>query len=154
MSDRTMYDAVTWENIPRDAQMVAGYVDGLYAWPAAAWERFKHAARVHISVIPPGDHRAAGVLDVETGGASVSDAPGFIKARDRAGERAVIYCNRSTLPAVQAACAGLNHGLWIATLDGTRKLPDMKNVVAVQYAGGPTAPYDTSIVYDSSWHRR
>ena len=28
-----MYDAVTPHNVPESAEMVAGYVDGNYAWP-------------------------------------------------------------------------------------------------------------------------
>ena len=78
---RRMYDAVEWQRIPANAQMVAGYVDGAFAWPHRAWARFPNARHVRISVIPLGDHVHAGVLDVETVAASVatrrlSSAPG------------------------------------------------------------------------------
>ena len=38
---RTMYDAVTAANIPREARMVAGYIDKirLEPWSAADWAR-------------------------------------------------------------------------------------------------------------------
>jgi hypothetical protein len=60
---RMMFDAVTPENIPKDAEIVGGYLNGRYAWSAADWARFPHAMHVRISV------RAAfldgHVLDVE-----------------------------------------------------------------------------------------
>ncbi len=146
---RTMYDAVAWENIPADAEMVAGYIDGPRSqWPAQAWDRFPHAVKVKITVDPADN--AGDVLDVETGDARPSDAPGWIRRRLAAGARFVtIYCNRSTLPAVVSACGGLAFYRWIATLDGTRDIP---GAAAVQYQGGVTAGYDMSVVHDDAWH--
>jgi len=44
--------------------------------------------------------------------------------------------------------------LWVATLDGTRRLQNMTGVMAVQYAdeGITGGHYDESIVYDDDWH--
>src|SRR5262245_20884820 len=130
---RRMYDAVEWQKIPANAQMVAGYVDGAFAWPHRAWARFPHARHVRISVIPPGDPVHAGVLDVESGAASVSDAAPFIRARHKAGHRAVIYVQRSLVDDVRHACRGLAFGLWVADWTGEpHRLADMRNVVAIQ----------------------
>ena len=150
---RTMYDAVEWEKIPSNAKMVAGYVDGAYAWPAEAWARFPHAAHVRISVIPPGDPKDAGVLDVETGAASVSDAPAFVRARRSKKRPAVIYVERSLVADVRKACDGLDYLLWVADWTGhPHKLADMHRVVAVQWNGGANLDYDTSEVFAKTWH--
>jgi hypothetical protein len=150
---RRMYDSVQWQKIPANAQMVAGYVDGAYAWPQRAWARFPHASHVRISVIPPGDPAHAGVLDVETGAASVADAPPFIRTRHRAGHRAVIYVQRSLVAEVRRACRGLSFGLWVADWTGEpHRLADMKDVVAIQWDGGVNKPYDISEVFDATWH--
>ncbi|HEX3490465.1 MAG TPA: hypothetical protein VHU92_14030 [Streptosporangiaceae bacterium] len=150
---RRMYDSVDWQNIPADARMVAGYVDGAYAWPEEAWRKFPKAAHVRISVIPPGDPAKAGVLDVETGAASVDDAPGFIRARRRHKEPAVIYVERSLVPDIRRACGDLEYGLWVADWTGhPHKLADMHKVVAVQWQGGVDVPYDISEVFARTWH--
>ena len=150
---RRMYDSVDWQKIPANAKMVAGYVDGAFAWPAEAWARFPKAAHVRISVIPPGDPKDAGVLDVESGAASVDDAPGFIRARRRNKKRAVIYVERSLVDDIRKACTGLDYGLWVADWTGKpHKLADMNKVVAVQWSGGVDVPYDISEVFDRTWH--
>lgn len=150
---RRMYDAVEWQKIPANAQMVAGYVDGAFAWPPRAWARFPNARHVRISVIPPGDPVHAGVLDVESGAASVSDAAPFIRARHKAGHRAVIYVQRSLVDDVRHACKGLAFGLWVADWTGEpHRLADMRNVVAIQWDGGVNKPFDISQVFDATWH--
>ena len=103
---RIMYDAVSWENIPDNAEMVAGYIDGPASqWSAEAWARFPHAVKVRITVNPADNE--GDVLDVEQGDANPADAPGWIRRRHAAGAPFVtIYCNRSTLPAVQACRPG------------------------------------------------
>lgn len=151
---RRMYDSVEWRRIPANAEMVAGYVDGRYKWPDEAWHRFPHAKHVHISVIPPGDAGSAGVLDVESGAAAVSDAPGFVRRRRAHHRPAVIYCSRSLVPEVRQACHGLDYLLWVADWTGhPHRLEDMNRVVAVQWHGGPNLDYDTSEVFDDNWHR-
>ena len=63
---RTMYDSTDADAIPRDAQMVAGYVDGRYAWSGEDWARFaEHTVRVRISAV--GATHLAEVFDVEVG---------------------------------------------------------------------------------------
>lgn len=134
---RIMYDAVTPGNIVRmnpNPQMVAGYLNGLYAWTAADWNLFPHAVWVGISV------RAAWtvgqVLDVETGDATPAEAPGWVSARRSAGVDPSIYCNLATWPAVQAAfqAAGVAEPhYWIAHYDGQTAIP--AGAVAKQHTG-------------------
>jgi hypothetical protein len=154
---RVMYDSATqWEKIPVTAEMVAGYVDGEYAWPAEAWARFPRAAHVHISVIPPGDAVRAGVLDVENGAATLADIPAFCRWHMDHGSYAVVYASLDNIPAVRQVLAGnqLKAGLWVASWTSSpHRLADMSAVVAVQYAGGPGLAFDISEVFDGDWHR-
>lgn len=103
---------------------------------------------------------SADVLDIETGDATPDTAPGWVKAHNALGGfRAVLYCNRATITAVANACAaqgllpGRDFSWWIATLDGTKSVPDMTGVVAVQVWGANffSENVDLSIVYDDSW---
>ncbi len=144
---RTMFDSVNPAAIPHGAQMVAGYLNGNYAWSAAAWKQFAHITTIRIDVIgnAPLD---AGVLDVENGDATPHQAPAWVKKRSAAGFRATIYCNKSTWPAVQAACKGLTVSYWIA--DWTHVPHELPGAVAVQWTNG--AAFDTSAVYDNTWH--
>lgn len=56
-------------------------------------------------------------LDVESGDATPGHVPGWLDLRNQPGNQG-IYCNRATLPAVNAAAAGRPYNVWIATLDG------------------------------------
>jgi hypothetical protein len=129
---RMMYDAVTPANIPADAEIVGGYLNGRYAWSAADWARFPHAVHVRISV------RAAfldgHVLDVEPGDATPTESVGWVKARRAAGADPTVYCNRSTWPQVRAAFAAAGVAephYWIATASGRFEIP--AGAVAAQY---------------------
>jgi hypothetical protein len=44
--------------------------------------------------------------------------------------------------------------LWIASLVGTKTVPDMSGVTAVQWAGAAITGgnWDESVVYDDAWH--
>lgn len=153
---RTMYDAVTPGNIPANPQMVAGYSDGAVSkWPDYAWARFSSIPHAVITVT--GTDLGADVLDIESGDASPAGSVRWVGAKWN-GQMlypAVLYVNRSNMAEVISAqtAAGFNLGhhyvLWVATLDGTKSLPDMTGVVAVQYHDGGN--YDASVVYDDSW---
>lgn len=158
---RTMRDSTTATDIPREGlNLVAGYSNGRFAWTPDDWARFPKIPHVHIDV--NGSHPSdSGVLDVETGDATPAGAVPWVAARHAVGDpRPVIYCNRSVRPEVVSAMN--RHGftlarhyvLWIATLDGTRTLPDMTGVIAVQFAGEKQTGghFDESVVYDDTWH--
>lgn len=144
------YDSTRPNLIPASAPAVLIYADGAFKWTHEDKARFPHARHRAISVL--NKPSVAAVLDVELGDATPEDAPGFIKARF--GD-ACIYCNRSTLPAVQRACAGLDYRVWLATLDGSKptSIRGGGKLAAVQYQGGQKAHFDLSVVYDVSWLR-
>lgn len=159
---RTMRDSTTAADIPLgDLQLVAGYANGKYAWKDTDWARFGSIPKVRIDVLgtAPG---SASVLDVENGDATPAEAVGWVHARRKLfpDTAPTIYCNRSTSTLVAAAMmtAGLRlaieYTLWIATGDGTKVLPNMVGVVAVQWkwVTPPAGHYDESIVYDDEWH--
>jgi hypothetical protein len=157
---RIMRDSTSAADIPADTPMVAGYVDGRYAWSAADWQRFPHAVRVGIAVhawTNQGD-----VLDVEQGDATPAQAPGWVGARRAAGAvRPTIYCNRGNVGAVADAlhAAGVDPAhcaIWLATLDGTvvdGVTAHGYEIAACQSRGAAQTGghYDESIVFDDVW---
>ena len=174
---RVMRDSTTAADIPiNGTQLVAGYINGKYAWPDEGYGRFPGIPHVFIDI--SGDHPHAGVLDVEPGCAPIEAAPPWVRARRRLLPDAyppILYANRTTLtPLFNALEADGLHvvrdfRLWIATLDGTRKVADMTGVTAVQYKRGRNRDeqghwteepgpavaeghFDESIVYDDEWH--
>lgn len=147
---RLMYDAVTPGNIPASAQMVAGYVDGRYAWSAGDWARFPNAVKVRIAVFPWTND--GHVLDVEPGDATPAQAVGWVQRRRAAGVDPTVYCGLATTgyswaqvrAAFQAAGVAEPH-YWVAAYpgNGAQLYPGS---VAHQYAN--PGPYDLSVVAD------
>lgn len=149
---KTMYDSINPLNIPTDAQMVAGYVNGhVSQWPKDEWGRWPREREVHIDVI--GNYAFdADVLDVESGAAGLAQIKPWILQRVKYG-RAAIYFSRSNLGKVAAEVIGL-HGVdvWIADWTGEPhrvSVPGNMNLVAVQYKNEPD--FDLSVVYDAHW---
>lgn len=145
---RTLYDSVTPGNIPGDAEMVGGYIDGWYAWGDAGWAMFPAAVPVRIAVHQWTD--AGQVLDVEPGDAAPSDAPLWVLMRQQAGQIGSVYCSLSQWPAVQAAFAaqGMDQPpTWVAAYPGNgAQLYD--GSVAHQYEGDSDQGWDRSVVID------
>lgn len=146
---RTMYDSVTPSAIPTNAALVAGYVDGAYAWSAANWARFPNSVKVRIAVFPRTND--GHVLDVEQGDATPAQAPGWVTMRRAAGVDPSIYCDASTWPSVVSAFASAGVAAphyWIAHYDGSAALP--AGAVAKQYNDPPASGgnYDISVVAD------
>jgi hypothetical protein len=141
---RYMYDGVSPGRLPADAAMVGGYVNGMYAWSAASWARFPKARKVTIAVTAAA---SANVLDVETGDATPTQAPGWALNERREGHIPTVYCNRSTWPAVRAAFVNQHvtqPQYWIASYSSSTVIP--AGAVALQYENTPG--YDLSIVED------
>lgn len=150
---RTMHDSVTARDIPSDAEMVAGYIDGKYAWSAADWARFPHAAKVRIAV--RASTNDGDVLDVEPGDATPAQAAGWIRMRQAAGYfRPTIYTLFSWVDQVHVACKGLDYDLWVAHYTG--KPHNEAGAVATQYADPATSGghFDLSLVVDDGWPHR
>ena len=146
-----MYDSTTAGDIPANAAMVAGYINGTYCWSAADWARFPNAVKVRISVNAQTDDGQ--VLDVEQGDAYPHEAPGWVALRRAAGVDPTVYCNRANVDAVRSAFLAANMPLphlWLAAYDGLNGVPD--GYVAKQYADQAMIPgqphYDLSAVLD------
>jgi hypothetical protein len=154
---RIMRDSTTPAAIPvAGTQLAAGYVDGSWDDFAAIQARFPGIA--HVSIDVNGSHPEADVRDWENGDKAGSLEQWVIDHNNHAGHKdARVYCNRSTIPEVRqltgSQILGKDYWLWVATLDGTKILPDMFGVSAVQDKGANLtgANYDESIVYDDTW---
>lgn len=147
---RRMYDSITAADIPHTAQMVAGYINGTFAWSASDWARFATVPRVRIATrasINDGD-----VLDVEPGDATPDQAPSWVVMRRKAGHPApTIYCNAATWPAVRFAFVDARVAeplYWIAKWDNNPVM--LTGAIAKQYIDAPASGghYDLSIVAD------
>jgi hypothetical protein len=141
---RLMYDSTTASAIPANAEIVAGYVDGRYAWSQADWNRFPNAQKVRIAVFPWTNDGE--VLDCEPGDATPAECAAWIKMRQASGVQVpTIYCSASDLPAVRAACEGLTYDVWLADPTG---VPHNSHA-ATQYAWTNTGGhYDLSLCAD------
>ena len=148
---RTAYDAVTASNIPRSAEIVCGYDDGLGKWSASDWALFPNAVQVHISSL---GHNTGHVLDCEPGNPNAVQAVNWILQRRAAGVDPYVY-TAEWAPGyrwvdVRAACdaRGVTYPHWwkapghqseVGTYDGTQPL-----MVQYSYPG----PYDINSVAD------
>jgi len=144
---RKMYDSVSPGVIPGDSQLVAGYVNGRYAWLPGDWARFPQAVHVEISVLAS-DNRGH-VLDVEPSDATAAEAVGWVGARRAAGTDPTVYCNASTWPSVRQAFAAAGvpePHYWIAHYDGDPTIP--VGAIAKQYLGDVSPGIDISSVAD------
>lgn len=150
MFSRIMFDSTTPELIPGWARLRALYVNGKYAQPPDYGR-----GRIFIDVLGNMPF-AAEVLDVEKQDATPAAVGPWLRARSR-WEPGTIYCNESTVPAVQAAAGDMPFYLWLATLDGA--VPEHSGpgqLVAVQAYGALTtgANIDMSVVVDEQWWTR
>jgi len=128
-----MYDSTNPFDIPQTAEMVAGYIDGVYVWPPAGWARFAGAKQWRIAVSP--FTNAGNVLDVEAGAAAPSQAPGWVTMRRAAGIAPIIYVQASSWASVRLAFAAQRVPepfYWIASYDGDPTIP--AGAIAKQYA--------------------
>lgn len=139
------HDSARWGLIPAGAD-AALYHDGRFAATAADARRFGRVRWITVT----GDYRHCGIIDYEAGEPDFAPARlrAFVAGRKAMNCRARVYCNRSTFPAAAEAVKGLPVEWWISTLDGDKLSAHWTaGLWAVQYAGGMTAQYDTSVLY-------
>lgn len=146
---RQMYDSVTASDIPLDAVMVAGYVNGVFEWSPEDWARFPTAVKVRIATRPTIND--GHVIDVEYGDATPDQAVDWVLMRRSSGATPTVYCSLSEWETVKRAFrqAGVLYPLWwVAHYDNVADLP--VGAVAKQYVEGPYSGghYDLSIVAD------
>lgn len=145
---RIMFDAINSKavNIPVNAVMVAGYVDGHYAWSDSDWARFPHAIKVRIAVFQATNDGIVG--DCENGDMSPSGAVAWVRMRRLSGVEPTIYCSESSWNSVRAAFAAQNvrePQWWVAAYPGEGVFVPA-GAVAHQYAD--MGLYDVSAVND------
>lgn len=142
---RIMFDGTDPAKVPAGADLYAGYVDG--QWPSAAGlaAKFPGAKIVRIAVFASTND--GDFLDVETGDATPAQAVDWVLMRRQAGHPAPgVYCNQSTLPAVQQAFGARSvpmPPIWLAK-PGTAGIAP--GTVATQW--GYFGDYDSSSVVD------
>lgn len=149
----TMYDAVNASNIARlvpNAEIVAGYVDGHYAWTKADWALFPGAELVTITVF---GQAGAHVGDCEAGNMNPTQVADWAMNEIKAGRRPTIYMSASLWQDVKSALASINVAIsavdfWVADYDNVPEVP--AGAVAKQYQSTPA--YDISIT-DDGWPR-
>jgi hypothetical protein len=144
------FDAVNIDHIPPDAKWVAGYIGGQWPTFVSLKKRFPKARRVSIAVEAIYE---ADVLDVERYDATPAEAPGWVTRMRAKGRIPVVYCNKSTLGAVEAAFQSAHVAppfYWVA--DWTAEAHMVSGSVATQWANGSpefpglAAHADTSLV--------
>ena len=150
------YDAANPRNVPSGVY-AAVPIDGMFAhdWGLHIHRMekvFRYTVLGGVAVA----HQARGI-DIERG--DRANSPNFyipfLEERTKHYGDATAYCNRDTRPSVMAACerAGILDRVlfWVATLDGTSEVP---GAWAVQYKGGPTSPFDLSVLHGvDNFHR-
>lgn len=149
---RTMYDGITASRLPVGAQMVAGYVDGLYRWSDADWRRFSpQTVRVRIAVFATTND--GHVLDCESGNCTPAQAVDWVLLRRKAGVDPTVYCNQMNpdtgWPAVRAAfqARGVPEPhYWVAKYDGVQIIPS--GAIGKQYEDDETRGWDLSVIAD------
>lgn len=154
---RTMYDSVTPEAIPKDAQMVAGYIDGnpSHVWSNSDWNLFPSAVKVRIARVP--ETNDGHVLDVEMNIAGGEWPPGprmvsWVERRRQSGMVPTVYCNQlNDWPTVrqQFHSRGVEEPLyWVARYNNIPVIPT--GAIAKQYAHPPQLGFnaDASVVED------
>lgn len=144
-----MRDSTNGFDIPVGTPIVAGYVDGLYAWSAAEWNHHPDALHFGISVYASG--LDAHCADVETGDFTPEDVVDWALWRRSKGAIPYVYMNLSTWPRVINAfnARGVEQPLyWVADWDGIAQI--FGGSVGKQYAN-PTftgGHYDESLMAD------
>jgi hypothetical protein len=155
------YDSARWGLIPEKSRALL-YMDGRYAATPADARRFS-AVRWITVLGGTAAARSAGAIDFEAGNEAFTGEQlrEFVIERQAMNCRARVYCDRANLAAAYARVHDLpNVCYWISTLDGKKwtaaelaanlpaygvKLAEPQ-LWAVQYEGGPTAAYDTSLL--------
>jgi len=145
-----IYDSTKPGMMPVNSHALV-YWDGRYKVSPSDPVLKRFAAVRWITVL--GDYDNAGAVDYEAGN-HVYSAPGvlrtYVQGRAARNMRARVYHDRSDTGRVLAELFGLEGHFehWVATLDGNKLSAGyLPHMWAVQYAGGITSGYDTSILY-------
>ncbi len=140
---RTMYDSVNPYAIPRDAEMILWYNDGIWAWTAAERAMFPRATMVSCSAVGA---RQAQVYDVEPGCIWPIENVGPLVKRDwDQGLLPTVYLNRRNHWQAARDYFRRTYGRepqWlVAEYDGDQSIPD--GAIGKQYAHPADPPGST-----------
>lgn len=142
---RLGYDACTASNIPTNASIAMGYVDGSCRWSVADWSRFPNSVLVRISSIGSNDGH---VLDVEPGNLNARQSVDWVLMRRAAGIDPTVYVAQwapgytwSDVNAAFDARGVARPWIWLAPI-ASGVIPNDPQVIGVQY--GYIGPYDLS----------
>lgn len=143
----TCYDSSTWTDIPKSAEAVLLYIDGLYKAPMDAPLTFPNLKATWWITI--WDEPMAQVIDVENGDATPAKALEWSLVKRQMGATPIVYCNDSTWPEVKRLFDNAKQfwPLWWEAAPG--KPPVIEGEAwARQYAWPPHTGghYDLSIV--------
>lgn len=125
-ANRPGYDSVTLSTIPSNAQVVAGYVGGMWPTYDAVVRDFPHAYHVSIAINASElthDGKPVNCLDIEPGDAQIGQARAWDVAEIRLGEaHPCDYTSLSSMGALRVATHGLAVVYWVAAYDGNPAL--------------------------------
>lgn len=148
---RIMYDSTSAADIPRGALMVAGYVDGLYAWSDADWALHSKATQVRITV--GSGTLEADVADVERYDYTTDTGAAWAARKIKRDGYAGLYFSASLWPQVKASLEKYKVPLpqvqtWVADWNGSATVASGQ--MAHQYADSAMVGhhYDLSVAQD------
>lgn len=158
---RKMYDSTSPNDIPTNAPMVAGYIDGIdFRWPESSWSRFPNSVKVRIARRTSTND--GHVLDVEKGIPTVwplTDPAvrrgilSWVQMRRNSGMTPTIYCNQlndwDPLRKIFRDAQVPEPLWWVARYDNKVNIPP--GAIAKQYANPPIhdlGHFDLSAVAD------
>ena len=157
MTNRVMFDGINTDakaiaRLIEPGDLVAYYIDGIYAWTPEEIRLFPNNTHVTITVIG----NPADVADCETGDMSPRSAADWVIRQRAAGYyRPTIYRGLSGMADVRAATGSLIMGkdwdAWVADYDNSQQSV-YPGSAAKQYRS--TNEYDVSEVYDDLWPHR
>lgn len=142
---RTMADAIEASQLPTGCDLYAGYVNG--QWPSYGPIKARFPEKIVVSITINASTPAI-VLDVETGDATPTQAPGWVHVMRAAGVTPTIYCSLALWTTVRRLFERVNEpepNWWIAAYPGCGASLYATSVAhQYQNANG----YDLSVVAD------
>lgn len=138
----------TWRNMAIKA--AAGYIDGKFAWPSAAFTQLRALGVTAVEITVTGQASADAsrpAADDEPGDLTPAKTAEWAATEAKAGRVPLLYVNRDNKPPTATECrarglaAGKDFGWWVATLDGSftdsdgSDLRTQPGVWAIQFAG-------------------
>lgn len=144
---RIMYDSANLAAVPSGADIVAYYP---WSWGGDV-HRFGKSTLI-LSIDASGDHPEADIADWEKGGIQGSLVAWLQKHEKLRGTIGTVYCNISSIDAVNAECGDEPSYRWIADPTGVLHRYDHADATQCKWPGrGSPGDYDISLVSNDEW---